>query len=165
MTESDPSVIEEILEDIGAEHDAWIELTRRSSSEELMKRPANGWSLIDMLLHVASWKENATGVARLQAEPHAPFPAQELTPAGVLGIDEKLFNQDFMDAHRAWRLEQAVEWSNQVHRGLLQALNDLREERVLGGKGPRGARLWYWSPAVIVSSHHRREAEDRLGRQ
>src|SRR6266542_2715673 len=60
MTESDSSVIEEILEDIGAEHDAWIELTRRSSSEELMKRPANGWTRIAR----GGWSRQLSGATR-----------------------------------------------------------------------------------------------------
>jgi hypothetical protein len=52
--------------------------------------------------------------------------------------------------------------ANEVHRHLIQALRHLPEERVLGGRGRHGARMWYWMPGSIHSSGHRRTLGDRL---
>jgi hypothetical protein len=159
---TEPDAKRGILADIDAEHAAWMELARRLSHEQRINRPAAGWSFGEMFLHVASWKENALKVARLQADPDAPYPAQELTPADVLGLEVSRFDEDFMTAHRDWSLDQSLVWCEAVHRDLVRALDELPVERILGGKGPRGARLWYWSPAVIKSQHHRSEAAERF---
>jgi hypothetical protein len=161
VSDSDPQIAE-IIREIDAEHAAWLDMVGRLPADQLVSRPPGGWSILDMLLHVASWKENAVKVADMQAAPDAPSPAQEQTPAGILGLDDWRFNEDFMIEHRDWTLERSLEWSTKVHTRLIQALTDLPADRILGGTGPNGARLWYWSPAVIVSERHRKEAGDRF---
>jgi len=86
-------------------------------------------------------------------------PGPSRGPAGVLHINVDAFNQQVLDDHHAWSRERVVEWSEQIHVSLLEALAALPTERVLNGRGRHGARQWFWMPAVQHSGGHRRQLE------
>ena len=152
-----------ILRGIDAEYRDWIDLIGQLTADQQIGAPAGGgWSVRDMVLHVGSWKENAAEVARRLADRTEPDPAQQMTPADVLGLDAGRFDTDFMSAHIDWSMERSLDWFQEVHQGLMSALQGLPAGRVLRGMGPGGARLWYWSPAVIKSAHHRHEVSKRF---
>ena len=152
-----------ILRDIDAEYRGWIELIGHlTPDQQIGEPPGGGWSVRDMVLHVGSWKENAVEVARRLADRAEGDPAQQMTPADVLGLDAGRFDTGFMSAHSDWSMERSLHWFQAVHQALMTALRDLPAERVLRGIGPGSARLWYWSPAVIKSAHHRHEVMERF---
>jgi hypothetical protein len=158
------SIIETILASADAEHRTWLDMVERLSQADAEARPGGQWSALDMLLHVASWKENAMKAARLQAEPGAPTLEPDQGVAGTLGIDVDDFNEEFMATHRDRSREEALAWSAHVHAGLKEALVLVPPERLLGGTFEHGARRWYWRPAVVHPIEHRVELEARVGR-
>jgi hypothetical protein len=66
------------------------------------------------------------------------------------------FNAKILAARGNWSPPQAIEWANAVHRELLAALRTLPAERLLGGRGRQGARMWYWMPGFVHSVGLRR---------
>ncbi len=69
--------------------------------EGALRRPGGGWSAVDSLIHITSWKENALRV-RQQAEPEAPDPGPTKGAAGVLHISIDRFNEETLAARRDW---------------------------------------------------------------
>jgi hypothetical protein len=69
-----------------------------------------------------------------------------------------------VEGERDWSPEQAIKWAHDVHRDLAETLRALPEERLLGGRGRHGARMWYWMPGFIHSIGLRRSLEKRLSR-
>ena len=159
----DPGASDAILLAVQMEREAWLDLVQGLSAEQLGTRPGDGWSVIDMLFHVAAWQENALKVARLQAEPSAPELQPDQGVAGVLGIDVDGFNQEFMTALGDRSIDEAMAWSGEVNAQLTEALEALPPERLLGGTFDHGARRWYWRPAVVHPQEHRMELVSRFG--
>lgn len=154
--------LDHVFEGLEEEHRALIELLEGLPQKVALERPGGEWSAVDSLIHVTSWKENALRIARQQAEPGAPDPGLTKGPAGVLHVNVDRFNAEALAARSDWSLRQALIWANEVHRDLLEALHRLPEERLLGGRGRHGARMWYWMPGFIHSVGLRRELSDRL---
>jgi hypothetical protein len=148
-----------VLADVGAAHRSWIELIGSVPSVQVSERPLGGWSLVDGLVHVASWKENASRVARLQAARDAPRIGPDDGVSVALGIDVDEFNDGFMAAHRDWSLDRAVAYAQRVHDELMEALLGLPSDRLFDGPWPHGARRWYWRPAVVHPAEHRQQFE------
>lgn len=154
--------IDLILAEIEAEHRAWAELLALVTADTVSMKLYGEWSAIDTLIHVTVWQENALRIARLQAAPDAPALDPSQGSAGVLGIDVERFNQELLGSHRLWTVEQALTWSNEVAAELRAALATLPAERLLGGRGPHGAQLWYGRAAIVHSREHRHGLERRL---
>ncbi len=148
--------LDRVFEDLEEEHRAFVELVSSVSKEVALERPGGEWSAVDSLIHITSWKENAVRVARQQAEPGAPDPGPTRGPAGVLHINVDHFNAEALAARSDWTVQRALTWSNEIHRDLMEALHRLPEERLLGGRGRHGARMWYWMPGFIHSVGLRR---------
>lgn len=144
----DDPAISAIVGDIEEEHRAWVDLIEGLSPRQLAETRYGAWNPLDKLAHITAWNENALQIARLQADPAAPDPGPTRGPAGVLHINVDEFNQQVLDEHHAWSRDRLVEWSNQVHVSLLEALGALPTDRVLNGRGRHGARQWFWMPAV-----------------
>lgn len=154
--------LDRIFADLEDEHRAFIELVASLPEADALDRPGGEWSAVDSLVHITSWKENALRVARQQAEPDAPDPGPTRGPGGVLHINVDRFNAEVLAARRDWSAQQALAWANDVHRDLIEALRRLPEERVLGGRGRHGARMWYWMPGFIHSLGLRRALNEGM---
>jgi len=83
-------------------------------------------------------------------------------PAGYLHINVDYFNAEVIKAHRGMMREEALTWGHRVNSDLRAALGELPMERVLGGAGQYGARMWFWMPAFIHTRGHRRRVEQRI---
>lgn len=81
---------------------------------------------------------------------------------GYLHINVDQFNADIFSAHQRWTSERALEWSERVTSELLAALGKLPPERLLGGSGRHGARMWYGMPAFVHSRGHQRRVMRQL---
>ncbi len=154
--------IELILAEIEAEHRAWAELLKSVTADKASMKLYGEWSATDTLIHVTAWQENALRIARLQAAPDAPALDPNQGAGGVLGINVEQFNQDLVSSHRLWTAAQALAWSDQVIADLWAALAALPAERLLGGRGPHGAQLWYGRAAIVHSREHRLALERHL---
>lgn len=151
-----------ILADIAAQHLAWSDFLSQLHPEQAMQ-PADGlWSAIDALVHATAWIENALRIARLQAEPNEPDLGPTRGAAGYLHINVDKFNADVFQAHRGWTRERALEWSQRTNAELRGALTVLPVERILGGSGRHGARMWFWMPAFIHTRGHRHRVMRQL---
>lgn len=154
--------IELILAEIEAEHRAWAELLALVTADKVSMKLYGEWSATDTLIHVTAWQENALRIARLQAAPDAPALDPNQGSGGVLGINVERFNQELLGSHRLWTVDEALTWSNEVIADLRAALAALPAERLLGGRGPHGAQLWYGRAAIVHSQEHRHALERRL---
>jgi hypothetical protein len=161
-TPSTEESISLILVDIKTQQQAWREFLTSLSTEQATEPADGSWSAIDTLIHITAWVENGLQVAHLQARPDEPDPGPTRGPAGHPHINVDRFNADVFSAHQGWTREQALEWSDQVGNELLTALTGLPPERLLGGAGCHGARMWYWMPAFIHSRGHRRPVMRQL---
>jgi hypothetical protein len=150
-----------ILQEIEAEQRALTTLLVRLTPDQLTDW-SGGWSPVDTLNHITAWKENALRVARSQAAPDAPALDPEARVGQILGLDTDRFNDESTRRHQAKSLAEALDWSNDVHRALLDALVRLPVDRVLGGSGPYGARLWYARPGIGHVREHREALAARL---
>lgn len=159
--ESEPIV--RVLSEIDEEHKAVTSLLAFLSLDQLTERRGDQWSAVDLLIHLTYWQENALKVARQQAAPDAPEVDPTLGAGRLLGIETDAANAEVLDRHRDWTLDQALGWYNRVYADLRAALAVLPSSRLIGGTGPRGARMWYARPALLHSREHRREFEQRLG--
>jgi hypothetical protein len=163
--------VEHTLTEIELEYEALIHPVEKLSPAQASSRPNDAWSVIDVVVHIAAWQNNALQIAQQQAAPDAPDLDPHRGPAGILRLDVQKFNDEVWNAHRDWTLEQAMAWYTQTNANLrfLAALgtNDVSAlaappaERLLGGSGKYGACLWYWRPAVIHSREHRHSVEQR----
>jgi hypothetical protein len=151
-----------ILAEIEAQGRAWTEFVRDLSTDQLMTLADGPWTVIDCLVHITAWIENALSIARLQANPDAPDPGPHRGPAGYLHINVDQFNAEVFQTHQHWPPDRALRWSDQVNTDLREALASLPPKRVLGGAGRYGARMWFWMPAFIHSRGHRRRAMRQL---
>lgn len=80
----------------------------------------------------------------------------------MLHINVDRFNAETFAARSDWTPAQAIAWADEVHGDLMKALRALREERLVGGRGRHGARMWYWMPGFIHSMSTRRALDKRL---
>jgi hypothetical protein len=146
--------LDAILAEIGAAHRTWLDFVSSMAPDNATKRRGGSWSVVDALVHVASWKENALRVARLQSAPEAVEIGPDVGPSVALGIDVDGFNAEFMAAHADWTLDQSVEYGQRVHDELLEALTAVPSDRLFGGPWPHGASRWYWRPGVVHPAEH-----------
>jgi len=107
------------------------------------------------VVHITAWQDNALQIARQQTVPDAPDLNPHSSPAGILRLNVQKFNDEVWGSHQDWTLEQALAWHTQINTALRAVLATLPAERLLGGSGKYGARMWYWRPAVIHSREHR----------
>lgn len=161
VIESEPVV--RILSEIEEEHHALTALIAMLPVNQLTERPGGHWSAIDLLTHITAWQANALTIARQQAAPDAPELDPALGPGRVLGLDTAQFNAELLASHRDWTLDQALAWHNHIFAELMAALAALPPERLLGGPGPHGARMWYARPALLHAREHREEFQRRIG--
>ncbi len=146
-----------ILAEIRAQQQAWDQFLTSLTPEQAAKPVDGPWSAIDALVHINAWVENSLRVAYLQAQPNEPDPGPNRGAAGYLHINVEQYNAEVFEAHRGWTREQALAWSERVNNQLCAALTQLPFERLLGGAGRFGARMWYWRPVVIHSRGHRKQ--------
>jgi hypothetical protein len=158
----DSERIEHILAEIESEHQVLTKLLSGLPACQVSSRAGDEWSAVDALVHITAWQNNALEIARLQAAPDAPDLNPRSSPAGILRLNVDQFNEKVFNAHRDWGLDQAMAWHNATHADLQSALAALPPERLLGGPGKHGARMWYWRPAVVHSREHRHRIEKRL---
>jgi hypothetical protein len=151
-----------ILDEIKVQHQAWTDFMMSLTLKQIVEPVDGPWSALDTFIHTISWIENAVRIANLQADPNAPDPGPIRGPAGYLHINVDYFNAEVIKAHRGMTREEALAWSRQVNSDLRTALEKLPVERVLGGAGQYGARMWYWMPAFIHTRGHRRRVEQRI---
>lgn len=151
-----------ILDEIVAEHRAWVRLVVGLDPERVTRRLEDGWSAVDYLVHVTAWRENALVVARRLADPDEPDPGPTRGAGRILGIDVDRFNAETLASHRGWDLDRALAWSEQVDSDLREALAALPADRLLGGPYRHGARRWYWRPGVVHPREHRGRLERLL---
>jgi hypothetical protein len=144
-----------ILDEIVAEHRAWVRLVGGLPPEQVTRKLEDGWSAVDYLVHVTAWQENAVVVARRLADPAVPDPGPTRGAAGILGIDVDRFNAETLASHRGWGFDRALAWSEEINSDLRRALAALQADRLVGGRYRHGARRWYWRPGVVHSREHR----------
>jgi hypothetical protein len=122
------------------------DLTRKLTSRD-PEDPT--WTIADAVLHIAAWKRNGAGVARLQAE--AGSQPVDAYPSQVLGIDTRAFNDALAkDRSRSRELAAVLTAHRSAHAEMLEALAPLGDERLLLDGRPR---LWL-APVTWHPSHH-----------
>jgi hypothetical protein len=158
---SDPTV--RIFAEIDEEHSAITSLVASLPLDMISSRKGGHWSAIDLLTHLTVWQAKALEIARQQAQPDAAPLDPAIGPGRVLGLDTDAHNAETLAERRAWTLDQALAWYNQVYADLRLALAEVPASRLLGGPGPHGAQMWYARPALLHSRGHRQEFEQRIG--
>jgi hypothetical protein len=163
MGESERAAMGSIFGEIEAEQCDWEGFVSSPSHQE--ETIEGGWSLVDTFVHIASWKENALRATHILADPTPRDAGPDEGVSSILGIDVDAFNDEFMSGHQGWGVEQALEWSRGIHTGLMDALRQVPQERLLGGTFPHGARRWYYRPGVVHPREHRDEVRARQRRR
>lgn len=161
LIESEPIV--RLLSEIEEERKALTALIAMLTVDQLTGRPGGQWSAIDLLTHITAWQAHALTVARQQAAPDAPEVDPAVGPGRILGINADIDNAATLAAQRDTTLDQALARYHEIYHALRAALVALPPSRLLGGPGPRGARLWYARPALLHSREHRQAFQQRLG--
>ena len=55
--ESSKELIDYLISEISQEYRNWLELVTALTPEQVSKRPEEGWSVIDTLVHVTAWQK------------------------------------------------------------------------------------------------------------
>ena len=151
-----------LIDEIEQEYPNWLDLIASLTPGQLAKRPEDGWSVVDVLVHVTAWQENGLKIADTQKDPQAQTPDAQFGPSRVLNIDFEDFNQRVFEAHRDWGMEQALAWFESINSSLRSALKELPIERLYTDANKRAPFNWFWRPAIVHSREHRLDVENRF---
>jgi hypothetical protein len=151
-----------LIDEINQEYQNWLDLISGLTPEQLTRRPEDGWSVIDTLIHVTAWQGNAIKIAKEQKDPGVPVPDPQFGPSRVLHIYFEDFNQEIFQAHKDWSLKQALDWFEKTDVDLRSALLELPEERLFPDPNKRQPFNWFWRPAIVHSREHRMDIEERF---
>ena len=113
------------------------------------------WTIDFVVLHIAAWKRNATGVAEQMLGAKAQF--DDRFPAEILGLDLQEFNHSVFVEWQAGRTGTLQE-HEQAHQNLIETIERVPESCLTAGDRPV---LWL-TPALGHSGYHRTNHIERL---
>ncbi len=151
-----------LISEISREYQNWLNLVTALKPEQVSKRPEEGWSVIDTLVHVTAWQNNGLSIAEEQKNPKAIYPDPSFGPSRVLKIPFQEFNDRTFAEHKEWTLQQALEWFEKINMDLRSALLTLPVERLFPDPAKRIPYNWFWRPAIVHSREHRLDIDERF---
>ena len=119
---------EELLQQADAEFDDLLSSVEGLSDEQMLVEWFDGWSVRDILAHVAGWHREMTPVLERIAKGERPL------PEGVSYDDADAWNAKFAAAHRNTPPGQMLEEVKASKEALIAAAKTVPEERFVEGR-------------------------------
>ena len=125
---SDPSTVQEVIENIEIEWDLLQRVLSGLSADQFLTPGKEGWSTKDELSHLAAWARGLAALVRKQRR-YPPMGLPEDAAPNIVGIQR--MNQYIYERNRDLPLEEVLAELEAAHTDALAAVAELSDEDLL----------------------------------